>query len=1016
MRYLSHKGSNTGKVKSSSRLKFQKPVHVAPAPRARPTQGQLLRTSGVSGLLVGKDRWVAHRARELQLALQGPKPQTTHRPITGVLRPTPPVDSARDLRGVFADATTARMARQATRKLRIIWSLNVENPDALRNLSDVRASRRVQSGLCQVESSQQCRPALVWSESRKSHNRRMHALVGNGAGADGSVADFSRDEHGLPLEPLGRAPFVKSRKEHNKEAHALHGNTTPFMLSQGPPELEYTQSLLPESPKRRRLSNKSGGGSSPLLAPGAGLAAAHRPVGLPRLAQSGGAPSSSGGPGVSSTTGVTPGEAAAGSQQTGPPVARTLRELDASTTVEGEAVDTIHQIFADLDLAVTDHVVVDPQPAVNDYSIPDVVTTLLARVRGAYPQWPERQALLAAGALCVEPMRPQAVCTHEEIQVLYLIESQRNLRAHNGVAYIYDPVGAWLPYSGLVPPSSLHRVKIFLLQLEGLFRALPPTTARVETAILAGVHDYFLQAARPVEDVLLHLQRAAQSYISRGRRRPHAGGEGGEDDDAPPNLSGWLETAAFTSQRLGSAITNGLMGDRLLKYFVEWCDTPRPTTSGVAFHDTTLVFDEQGRPARHVERGPAQNIYLHIPHPLLQSMDDPVLDAAMQRVKRFYAQTFYKNGPAFQCSLSALALALKGHNVDRCFWGIGPGGVGQSLFTAHLAALLGRLHAYLDTNIYYTEDEMRKQADQLVNCVVVTGQESVEGSSRRLREDLYKKHMSGDPVPARMPYAILTKQVELLGWKRMELNSVPRFQGVTERNFDSISRRGLVVTYRAQFRDAEWLRTNGHRLPPGSGVFPRDPSLRAFLRSGPAIACTLRMLRGFLYTRSYQDCVDILEAYAERGGDGGLTRMTMRAACGLAELIVTEAPTVVASEPGGGHGDSDVQAGAAPLRTPVFDPMIEAREDQERKLSSLLSALVQQDAELLTRDLIQRGIVRAPWILALKRQVRYPEVEALLRAAGWKHILVRAQRRDLWVPRIPVRQGLAKVGFGGEGE
>ena len=46
-------------------------------------------------------------------------------------------------------------------------------------------------------------------------------------------------------------------------------------------------------------------------------------------------------------------------------------------------MDTIHQIFAGLDLAVTDHVGVAPKPAVNDYSIQDVVTTLLARVRGA---------------------------------------------------------------------------------------------------------------------------------------------------------------------------------------------------------------------------------------------------------------------------------------------------------------------------------------------------------------------------------------------------------------------------------------------------------------------------------------------------------------------------------------------------------------------------------------------------------------------------------------------------------
>lgn len=77
---------------------------------------------------------------------------------------------------------------------------------------------------------------------------------------------------------------------------------------------------------------------------------------------------------------------------------------------------------------------------------------------------------------------------------------------------------------------------------------------------------------------------------------------------------------------------------------------------------------------------------------------------------------------AFKTCLAALSLALKGHNVDRCFWGIGPGGVGQSLYTAHLDTVLGGLHAYLDTNIYYTDDEQLKQADQPVGCVVDTRQ------------------------------------------------------------------------------------------------------------------------------------------------------------------------------------------------------------------------------------------------------------------------------------------------------
>ena len=41
-----------------------------------------------------------------------------------------------------------------------------------------------------------------------------------------------------------------------------------------------------------------------------------------------------------------------------------------------------------------------------------------------------------------------------------------------------------------------------------------------------------------------------------------------------------------------------------------------------------------------------------------------------------------------------------GAGVGRC------GGAGQSLFTAFLDALLPELHAYLDMNIYYSDDEL----------------------------------------------------------------------------------------------------------------------------------------------------------------------------------------------------------------------------------------------------------------------------------------------------------------------
>ena len=134
-----------------------------------------------------------------------------------------------------------------------------------------------------------------------------------------------------------------------------------------------------------------------------------------------------------------------------------------------------------------------------------------------------------------------------------------------------------------------------------------------------------------------------------------------------------------------------------------------PKQRRVAFKDACLAFDDDNLGATHCTKSPDANVYLYVKHNLIQHPHaDSVLEAAQEKVRRFYKQTFYKNEHAFQCCMAALAIALRGLNVDRCFWGIGPGGVGQSLFTAHLDAVLGHLHAYLDTNIYYSDEEMRQ--------------------------------------------------------------------------------------------------------------------------------------------------------------------------------------------------------------------------------------------------------------------------------------------------------------------
>ena len=165
----------------------------------------------------------------------------------------------------------------------------------------------------------------------------------------------------------------------------------------------------------------------------------------------------------------------------------------------------------------------------------------------------------------------------------------------------------------------------------------------------------------------------------------------------------------------------------------------------------------------------------------------------MRVAQTFVCLSFWANGPALKCQLAAMSLVLMDYNIDRCFWTIGPGGVGQSLLTHFIHNIFNGLHAFTDTNIYYSDDELRKQAETLVGELIVTAQESVEGSSKSVRQDFYKKHMSADHVPARLPNGIFTKLVELVGWKLFEMNSLIKFAGVTNGNFDSIFRRGFAT-------------------------------------------------------------------------------------------------------------------------------------------------------------------------------------------------------------------------------
>ena len=259
------------------------------------------------------------------------------------------------------------------------------------------------------------------------------------------------------------------------------------------------------------------------------------------------------------------------------------------------------------------------------------------------------------------------------------------------------------------------------------------------------------------------------------------------------------------------------------------------------------------------------------------------------RLQKFYSQTFWGNIVVFKCGQAAQALAKRGLNVVRLFIGLSSGGVGQSLYSLHLQRMFGHNFAYFDPNIWFNEDEMRKQVEQLNGCCVLTGQET-PGTGRRLREDLYKKFASADGIAGRKPYGFRTRMIHCVGWKRLEANRMFRFADVGKKDFNAIMRRSLVWRVKSRFEDPQVIQ-GAYEDIHKDGVFVRDPDLADFIKSGPATAAGIQLQHAFEASHSKEQCLEMIENYVVWGGDGGLTEETMRLACGLPSRDVRNAST-----------------------------------------------------------------------------------------------------------------------------
>ena len=512
---------------------------------------------------------------------------------------------------------------------------------------------------------------------------------------------------------------------------------------------------------------------------------------------------------------------------------------------------------------------------------PDVILLktrgLVSRVKRDFAEISlDLQRLIVVAGYISEGHIGPTVMVADAAAIFWMVEGERHVRVHNGFLYIYDADGSFLTFKGIPPEAVLSRIKNFFTILEGIFKRMklnvPRDNVSVAKAIVTDSQNF------PDEDCFFHTCRAATretAAVQSDEVRLDAEGNEYSVTDDKKKHQAWNLGLADLCRKLSNILRRELMTTRMIALLVEWCETDDMRQPAICYDDICFLYDlpDARSPITVVRKNILNNCYVRVPHPLL----DPVCAANEARLKKFYEQTFWCNLNVFRCFQSAIALAKRGLNIDRCFIGISPGGVGQSLYSLHLAEMYKQNHAFFDPRVWVLDEELRKQVESFANCFILTGQEAPE-SNKKIQTDLYKKFISGDGIMGRKPYGYSTRMFRVIGWTRLEVNRMIAFQGVTLKNLHSIFRRALVWKGKARFVHPKFLlRYPDHEL---DGIFAADPSLAHFFTQTQASCAGLKLQWAFEERYNKDMCYEEIEAYCN-GGDQYLTEDAIRQACSI---------------------------------------------------------------------------------------------------------------------------------------
>lgn len=76
------------------------------------------------------------------------------------------------------------------------------------------------------------------------------------------------------------------------------------------------------------------------------------------------------------------------------------------------------------------------------------------------------------------------------------------------------------------------------------------------------------------------------------------------------------------------------------------------------------------------------------------------------------------------------------------------------------------------------------------------------------------------------------------------------------------------------------------------------------------------------------------------------------------------------------------------------------------RVCHIIKILLDADQDLLYANLLQsRSSLFGDWIATIARRDRWSHVSELVRSAGWKHVAIRQQKRDIFIPKVQVMMG-----------